>query len=91
MAEAEGMPSRQALEKAGLGDGSAYGFSKACANTWTLIQARMLPQHLVNACTPGFIETEAHPAHRCGARHNARRDGHEIGGTWDRGSSEAAL
>jgi NAD(P)-dependent dehydrogenase (short-subunit alcohol dehydrogenase family) len=58
MAEAEGMPSRQALEKAGLGDGSAYGFSKACANTLTLIQARMLPQHLVNACTPGFIETE---------------------------------
>ena len=58
MTDALSFSSRQALESAGIGDGSAYGFSKACANTLTLILARLYPQHLVNACTPGFIETE---------------------------------
>ena len=58
MVAAQSFKSRQDLEIAGLGDGSAYGLSKACANTLTLIQAQLYPQHLVNACTPGFIETE---------------------------------
>jgi NAD(P)-dependent dehydrogenase (short-subunit alcohol dehydrogenase family) len=43
---------------AGLGDGDAYGFSKACANAFTLAFAREHPALHVNACTPGFIETD---------------------------------
>ena len=39
-------------------DGSAYGLSKACANTYTAIVAREQPGLLVNACTPGFIATD---------------------------------
>jgi NAD(P)-dependent dehydrogenase (short-subunit alcohol dehydrogenase family) len=42
----------------GLADGAAYGLSKACANTYTLILARESPRLHVNACTPGFIETD---------------------------------
>jgi NAD(P)-dependent dehydrogenase (short-subunit alcohol dehydrogenase family) len=42
----------------GLGDGSAYGLSKACANTYTLMLAREHPSVRVNACTPGFIATD---------------------------------
>jgi NAD(P)-dependent dehydrogenase (short-subunit alcohol dehydrogenase family) len=42
----------------GLGDGDAYGLSKACANTYTLILAREQPGLFVNACTPGFIATD---------------------------------
>jgi NAD(P)-dependent dehydrogenase (short-subunit alcohol dehydrogenase family) len=42
----------------GLGDGGAYGLSKACANTLTLLLAREHPSLRVNACTPGFIETD---------------------------------
>jgi NAD(P)-dependent dehydrogenase (short-subunit alcohol dehydrogenase family) len=42
----------------GLGDGSPYGLSKACANTYTLILAREHPGLRVNACTPGFIITD---------------------------------
>lgn len=42
----------------GLGDGDAYGLSKACANAYTQILAREHPELLVNACTPGFIETD---------------------------------
>jgi carbonyl reductase 1 len=42
----------------GLGDGSAYGLSKACANTYTLLLARERPGLQVNACTPGFIVTD---------------------------------
>lgn len=43
---------------AGLGEGDAYGFSKACANAFTLAFAREHPNLHVNACTPGFIETD---------------------------------
>jgi NAD(P)-dependent dehydrogenase (short-subunit alcohol dehydrogenase family) len=43
---------------AGLGDGDAYGLSKACANAFTLAFAREHPDLHVNACTPGFIETD---------------------------------
>jgi len=43
---------------AGLGNGDAYGLSKACANAFTLALAREHPALRVNACTPGFIETD---------------------------------
>ncbi|MBX3200890.1 MAG: SDR family NAD(P)-dependent oxidoreductase [Labilithrix sp.] len=42
----------------GLGDGAAYGLSKACANTYTMLLAREHPNLRVNACTPGFIATD---------------------------------
>ncbi len=42
----------------GMGDGSSYGISKAAANAYTLILAREHPHLVINACTPGFIETE---------------------------------
>jgi len=47
-----------AFAEHGLGSGSAYGISKACANAYTLCLARMHPELLINACTPGFIETD---------------------------------
>lgn len=47
-----------AFNKLGMGDGSSYGISKAAANAYTLILAREHPNLLINACTPGFIETE---------------------------------
>ena len=40
------------------GDGSSYGLSKALLNAYTLVLARELPERTVNACTPGFIETD---------------------------------
>jgi len=42
----------------GLGQGDAYGLSKACANSYTLQLARRHPELAINACTPGFIETD---------------------------------
>lgn len=42
----------------GLGTGEAYGLSKACANSYTLLAARENPGIRINACTPGFIETD---------------------------------
>jgi NAD(P)-dependent dehydrogenase (short-subunit alcohol dehydrogenase family) len=48
----------EAFRKRGLGNGAAYGLSKACANTYTLQLARRFPKLTVNACTPGFIETD---------------------------------
>lgn len=47
-----------AFASRGLGDGEAYGLSKACANALTLILARENPALRINACTPGFIETD---------------------------------
>jgi NAD(P)-dependent dehydrogenase (short-subunit alcohol dehydrogenase family) len=46
------------LTALGLGSDSAYGFSKACANSFTLWLAKQYPALCVNACTPGFIETD---------------------------------
>jgi NAD(P)-dependent dehydrogenase (short-subunit alcohol dehydrogenase family) len=46
------------FNKFGMGDGSSYGISKAAANAYTLILAREHPNFIINACTPGFIETE---------------------------------
>jgi len=37
---------------------AAYGVSKACGNTYTLLLAREHPNLRVNACTPGFIATD---------------------------------
>lgn len=47
-----------AFAKRGLGDGNPYGISKACANTYTQHLARAHPNLHINACTPGFIETD---------------------------------
>ena len=47
-----------AFRARGLGDGNAYGLSKACTNSYTLWLARRHPSLHVNACTPGFIETD---------------------------------
>lgn len=38
--------------------GDAYGLSKAAANAYTVLFAREHPKLAVNACTPGFIETD---------------------------------
>ena len=48
----------EAFATKGLGDGASYGLSKACANSYTMLLARENPDLLVNACTPGFIETD---------------------------------
>ena len=46
------------LDAHGMGGGAAYGFSKACANLLTMILAKRHPDLLVNACTPGYIDTD---------------------------------
>lgn len=46
------------FEDAGLGSGAAYGLSKACLNAYTIALAREHPELTINACTPGFIETD---------------------------------
>lgn len=46
------------LQEKGLGKCDAYGFSKACVSLYTLILARQTPRLIVNACTPGYIETD---------------------------------
>lgn len=48
----------EAFAARGLGDGDAYGLSKACANTYTQHLALEHPSLRINACTPGFIETD---------------------------------
>lgn len=48
----------EAFARRGLADGDAYGLSKACANTYTQRLAREQPHLRINACTPGFIETD---------------------------------
>lgn len=51
------------LEALGLGSGDAYGLSKACANSYTMILAREQPGLAVNACTPGYIATDMTRGH----------------------------
>jgi NAD(P)-dependent dehydrogenase (short-subunit alcohol dehydrogenase family) len=48
----------QAFAAKGLDEGEAYGLSKACANSYTMILARTHPALRINACTPGFIATD---------------------------------
>ena len=40
------------------GDWSAYGISKACTNAYSIYLAKKIPNLTINACTPGFIETD---------------------------------
>ncbi|MDP6978500.1 MAG: SDR family NAD(P)-dependent oxidoreductase [Myxococcota bacterium] len=42
----------------GMDSDSAYGLSKACANVLTIFLARRHPELFVNACTPGYINTD---------------------------------
>ena len=49
-------PSR--LQQLGLGVMNAYGFSKACLSLYTVILAQQHPGLYINACTPGYIETD---------------------------------
>jgi len=49
---------RDAFASRGLGDGTPYGLSKACANALTLHLARENPRLVIHACTPGFIATD---------------------------------
>lgn len=42
----------------GMDVDNAYGFSKACTTLYTLSLARRNPHLLINACTPGYIETD---------------------------------
>lgn len=49
---------KEAFSARGLGDGNPYGLSKACANSYTLLLARLHPALRINACTPGYIETD---------------------------------
>ncbi len=58
IAEAVALEDDAAFAARGLGKRDAYGLSKACANAYTLILAREHPELTVNACTPGFIETD---------------------------------
>ena len=46
------------FEAAGFGGGDSYGLSKACLNAYTIELARQHPELTINACTPGFIETD---------------------------------
>lgn len=38
--------------------GDAYGFSKACLNTFTMQLAKSNPELLISSATPGFINTD---------------------------------
>lgn len=57
MRDCQDLTPDQFAEK-GLGSGRPYGVSKACANAYTQYLAREQPELTVNACTPGFIETD---------------------------------
>ncbi|MEZ4369289.1 MAG: SDR family NAD(P)-dependent oxidoreductase [Polyangiaceae bacterium] len=43
---------------AGLGEGNAYGLSKALLNLYTMSLAQEYPERTINACTPGYIATD---------------------------------
>ena len=58
MNECLAVQDEKAFAAKGLGNGDAYGLSKACANSYTLFAARQHPALRINACTPGFIETD---------------------------------
>lgn len=50
--------SDQELASIGLPTAYDYGLSKACANLLTLITAKEHPERSINACTPGYIDTD---------------------------------
>jgi len=50
---------KKAMAAKGLGATSSfYGLSKACVNTYTFYLSRKYPHLMVNACSPGWIETD---------------------------------
>ena len=51
-------PANGGLPGHGLRNEDAYGLSKACANSLTLWLARENPNLEINACTPGWIDTD---------------------------------
>lgn len=55
---ADASAAMSAFEAAGFGSGSSYGLSKAVLNLYTMLIARENPQLSVNACSPGFVETD---------------------------------
>ncbi|MDH5670540.1 MAG: SDR family NAD(P)-dependent oxidoreductase [Myxococcales bacterium] len=56
----------EAYAAAGLGSSDAYGLSKACLNSYTMLLAREHPTLRINACTPGYIETDLTRPHASG-------------------------
>jgi len=58
MSECSAPLSKEDCIAKGLSSDDPYGFSKACANSYTLIVARETPLLAINACTPGFIDTD---------------------------------
>ena len=58
MMECLSLGSSANFARSGLGSGSPYHLSKACANAYTLYLAHAHPKIRSNACTPGFIETD---------------------------------
>lgn len=52
------LSSQEEFQSQGFGSGSSYGFSKACSNAYTIFLANEHPNLLINACTPGYIETD---------------------------------
>ncbi len=66
---------KAAFAAKGLSDGAPYGLSKACANALTLILAREHPNLRVNACTPGFIETDLTKPYTVSANKSAKELG----------------
>jgi len=48
---------KASLANKGLGD-SPYGMAKACVNAYTIELSRRNPTLLINACTPGWIQSD---------------------------------
>ena len=57
-AESSSRPSGPEFAAAGLSNGEPYGLSKALGNAYTQLFAREHPNLAINACTPGFIQTD---------------------------------
>uniref|UniRef100_X5CX02 FabG domain-containing protein n=2 Tax=Eukaryota TaxID=2759 RepID=X5CX02_9EUKA len=59
---AEGAPdagaATTAFQTAGYGPGGSYGLSKAALNSYAMALARANPKLKINACSPGFVETD---------------------------------
>ena len=54
----EGIVDKAIASEGRFGGGNAYGLSKALVNAYTIYLARENEELLINACTPGFIETD---------------------------------
>ncbi|MEM6533325.1 MAG: SDR family NAD(P)-dependent oxidoreductase [Myxococcota bacterium] len=58
MRECEAHDTGAAFAARGMNSTNSYGLSKACANTYIQWLAGQHPNLKINACTPGFIETD---------------------------------